>query len=169
MVTRLRKVRGLSADERWLLAQMLVLLSLTLAGIYMLGISRWQTVLARLTGRRRKSGSDAHSVNGSLSKVSISLRDEDATSQRARAIARLMRIAASHGLYRASCLHQSLVLWSLLRRNGIASEIRFGARKEEGELEAHAWVECHGIALNEEGDLRRRFAPFEKLVATTIN
>jgi hypothetical protein len=155
----------LSPDERWLLAQALVLLPLTFAGVYTLGVSRWQRVLARVMLRRGDSGFDAH-LPGKSSTV---LSDSQATAQRARLIARLVKTAAQHGLYHATCLPQSLVLWTLLSRNGVDSQIRFGARKEEGQLQAHAWVECFGIALNEEGDVHQRFPPLEELTASTIN
>jgi|SRR6266404_6365388 len=158
---RLGKVQRLSAAERWMLAQTLVLLPLTQGGVYSLGVSRWQAVLARLALRRRNSGPDAHLAPKRSSEDSIALAGEEATNQRARAIARLVKIAAHHGLYRARCLPQSLVLWSLLRQNGIESEIRFGIRKEEGQLHAHAWVECLGIALNEDRDVTLDFVLLE--------
>ena len=44
---------------------------------------------------------------------------------------------------------------------GIESEIRFGARKEDSELAAHAWVECSGVPLNEPANVREQFRPFE--------
>ena len=142
----LRKFRQLPTQERWLLAQALVLLPLTVAAVRAFGIRRWLRVLAKLT-RFKKTSYPA----------------DQASRQSARAIARTVRIAAQHGFYHSSCLPQSLVLWLLLRSNGMESEIRFGARKEERELEGHAWVECFGVALNEDGDVNQRFSRFEGL------
>jgi hypothetical protein len=49
------------------------------------------------------------------------------------------------------CLVRSLVLTSLLARRGIASSLVIGV-KAEPTFEAHAWVECGGIALLPPGD-----------------
>lgn len=146
----LRKLRRLSAQERWLLAQALVLLPLTVAAVRAFGVRRWQRVLAKLT-RFKKSSYPTYQTSR----------------QRAPAIARIVRIAAQHGFHNANCLPQSLVLWSLLRSNGMESEIRFGARKGERELEGHAWVECFGVALNEEGNVNQRFSRFEGIAFPT--
>ncbi len=69
--------------------------------------------------------------------------------QNARITNVMVQAAARHGVYSATCLPQSLTLWWLLRRQGIKSDLRFGARKEAGLMEAHAWVELSGIPLNE--------------------
>jgi hypothetical protein len=72
----------------------------------------------------------------------------------------MVKIAAERRIVNANCLQQTLVLWFLLRRNGIGSEICFGARKQEGEVQAHAWVEFFGQALNEDKEVCRHFPPF---------
>lgn len=54
-----------------------------------------------------------------------------------------------------------MVLWFILRRRGVAAEMRFGARKAAARLEAHAWVECMNVALNEEQGEHLHFLPFE--------
>ena len=84
----------------------------------------------------------------------------EATEQ-AQVIARVVKIAAEQSVYQAKCLQQTLVLWYLLRRNHIESEIRFGARKKEGELQAHAWVEIGAVALNEDSDVCLHFSPLQ--------
>ncbi len=79
--------------------------------------------------------------------------------------ARLVRIAAEHGLYRAKCLEQSLVLRRLLQRQGIDARIVFGARKEEEQMQAHAWVEVNGVALSEDNGVHQDFSPLDELFA----
>lgn len=65
--------------------------------------------------------------------------------ERACVIARMVAIAAGHGPYKANCLKQSMVLWWMLARHGISSEIIFGVPKEkEGVLGAHAWLSVTG-------------------------
>ena len=49
----------------------------------------------------------------------------------------------------------------LLCRRGIAAELRFGARKQAARLEAHAWVACLGVSLNEDLGEHRHFLPFD--------
>jgi hypothetical protein len=49
-----------------------------------------------------------------------------------------------------TCLHRSLTLWWLLGRRGFASDFVLGARKRDGRLEAHAWVEHQGAAINDD-------------------
>ena len=72
----------------------------------------------------------------------------------------MVKIAAERRSINANCLQQTLVLWFLLRRHGIDSEICFGARKQGGEVQAHAWVESFGQALNEDQEVCRHFSPF---------
>ena len=129
------------------------MLPVTALSIKLLGVQRWQHAL-RLT-QNVGSSSVGNSLNAGPAIFSSEL-----TTQEPRQIARLVKAAANHGLYRANCLEQSLVLWWLLKRNGVESKIRFGARKEEEQLQAHAWVECLGIALNEDRGVDQRYAPF---------
>lgn len=54
-----------------------------------------------------------------------------------------------------------MVLWWLLRRRQIAAELRIGARKLEGQFEAHAWVEYAGAMLGDLGVDHLHFSPFD--------
>jgi len=86
-----------------------------------------------------------------------------------QATARIVGVAARRGLYGGKCLEQSLVLHWLLRRQGINARILFGARKEDEQMQAHAWVEVNGESLDEETDGHRQFSPFERLAAPGAN
>ena len=80
----------------------------------------------------------------------------------ARVAARMVSVAARHGVYRTNCLKQSLVLWWLLGRRGISSEIKIGVNKEgAGPLNAHAWVECGGHPLIGSEYTKQQFSAFE--------
>jgi hypothetical protein len=74
---------------------------------------------------------------------------------------RMVNAAVRHGWSRATCLEKSLALWWLLRRHGIISSVRIGARAAGGKFEAHAWVDCEGAALNEPGNEHRHYATFD--------
>lgn len=80
--------------------------------------------------------------------------------EQANRIAWLVHAAARHGIYKAGCLQRSFILWLLLRRRGIAAEVRIGVRKEGNRVRAHAWVEYAGIALNEHAEIASEFSPF---------
>jgi len=146
-LSSIRKLQTLSVTERRLLTQALILLPLTFWGVYALGVSRWLRFLARLA---------SFGITSNHNPVIVA---DAAPTEQAGAIARIVKIAAEKGVYQAKCLPQTLVLWCLLRRNHIESEIRFGARKQGGELQAHAWVEVGGVALNEDSDVCLHFSP----------
>jgi len=80
--------------------------------------------------------------------------------ERVRIAVRMVNAAARYGLG-STCLEKSLTLWWLLRRQGIVSSVRIGARKASGKFEAHAWVEHDGAALNEPGAAHRHYATFD--------
>jgi hypothetical protein len=79
----------------------------------------------------------------------------------AAVVARAVRSAAYRGLKSPSCLEKSLALWWLLRREGIASEVRIGAKKDGQRFQAHAWVECEGSVLNEPEATHRHYSSFD--------
>lgn len=62
-------------------------------------------------------------------------------------LARLAAIAGRRGPIAATCLRQSLLVYWLLRRRGLAPELKIGVRKQDAVVDAHAWVELEGRAL----------------------
>ena len=73
----------------------------------------------------------------------------------------MLLAAARYSFVRYTCLERSLALWWLLRRQGIASSVRIGTRKNANRLEAHAWVEFGGDALNEIEQPHERYSAFD--------
>ena len=59
-----------------------------------------------------------------------------------------------------NCLSRSLTLWWLLRRHGVAADVRLGVNLAEG-FAAHAWVEWQGQVLNDTPDVSSRYQPLE--------
>ena len=55
-----------------------------------------------------------------------------------------------------TCLPKSLALAWLLRGLGVAAAVRIGV-KTAGGFEAHAWVDCEGVALTAPGGAADRF------------
>jgi len=76
--------------------------------------------------------------------------------------ARMVRAAAHRTWGTPQCLEQSLALWWLLGRQGISTSVRIGTRKTGEKFEAHAWVECDGVALNEAEESHKHFAAFDE-------
>jgi hypothetical protein len=88
------------------------------------------------------------------------------TKQRADAAMRSVRSAALNGFCRTTCLHESLVLWALLRREGLNPTLRFGARRRDGAFEAHAWVELGSLKVDTgTGNAEAPFVPFGSISA----
>ena len=80
--------------------------------------------------------------------------------------ARMVRAAGHHGFGPPTCLAESLALWWLLGREGIASDLRVGIRKDGEKFEAHAWVEHEGKALNEPEATHLHYAAFDAALAS---
>ena len=146
-MSRWRRLARLSWGERWILLQASIALPLIDAWLRMFGFSASQALLTRIpSGRPRQ--------------LAPSQRREQIY-----CIVRLVKAASDHGFYRPSCLRQSLVLWALLRRRGIESTLHAGVRKGPARVEAHAWVACDGVVLNDDSDVHGRFTPFDRALA----
>jgi hypothetical protein len=94
--------------------------------------------------------------------TAISDQSSGAQSESIGLTARMVRSAAHRTWGSPACLEQSLALWWLLGRQGIASSVRIGTRKSAEKFEAHAWVECDGVALNEPEQAHKHYAAFEE-------
>ena len=136
-MTRLRTYVSLTQTERAVVLRSLALLPCVAVLVRTCGLARATSVLAR-AARCVRAGPDA-------------LTPAD--------IARLVNAAAS--LLGNHCLPRALVLWHFLRGRGTQAEVRVGvAKRPDGSLDAHAWVECDGIPVNQDEDVSLRFAPF---------
>jgi hypothetical protein len=60
------------------------------------------------------------------------------------------------------CLVQSLAVARVLARRGIATDIHLGVQPEASGLNAHAWVERQGRALNDRGAFSPQFIPINR-------
>ena len=143
-MTRWQKWWGLTWADRWLLLQAAAMLA-------------WVSVRAQSMSFRpeldgRRSAGPTH---------------QDVA--RAENVARLVRMAGAGLPVRAACLQRSIVLWVLLRREGIECSLRLGAADPAtGPFEAHAWVECAGIALGEVPGPLARYRPFNSAVVPVL-
>lgn len=132
----------LSGRERRLLVPAAVVLPLSVLLLRVAGYGRTRRLGERLLGRANRAQRRPPA-------------DADA---RVAATVRMVDLATARLPLRSACLSQSLTLWYLLGRQGIPSEIRFGVRAGGEPLDAHAWVERDGRALNETEAVVRSYA-----------
>jgi hypothetical protein len=145
MMERWHRFWRLSGFERGVVIEATAALLATGLGLRLAGFRRWKSVLAWL----------GPSANAILPLQRASHKES------AQVIARMEAAAARNLFFSTNCLEQSLVLWWLLRRLGIAAELRIGARKEVGRFEAHAWVEVDSVVLNDANAEHHHFVPFD--------
>ncbi len=144
------RFRRLPACERWLCVQAVPVLLVTIAGLRLFGLRRWQSVLTHLTPPQ------PYRVE----------QDGEAAARRARLVARAVRRAAIHGPCRGTCLAEALVVWSLLRRRGIDGDLQIGVRRSETGVEAHAWVAVQGQTVIGGDNLVTGFVSFGRSIGT---
>jgi Transglutaminase-like superfamily len=147
MLERLRRFRDLDPDARRLFLRASTLLLLIALSLRLRGFRATQLALQRHISNPRsghRTPVDAHKA----ARVSLTVR--------------MVRSAAYHFPGKASCLEKALALWWLLGRRGIASSVRIGTRKVDDKFEAHAWVDCDGVALNEPEELHSHYAAFDE-------
>ncbi len=136
--------RRLDGAARLRLIQAACILPGVTLGVRLGGYRRTRRLLARLAPAHREAG------------------EEDAA-RIASDLAWAVAAAAHHAPYATACLPRSLTLWWLLRRQGVAGELRIGVARVDRELRAHAWVERDGVVLNDAQDIGERFAAFDAL------
>jgi hypothetical protein len=146
------KLGQLSGADRLLLLSAILLLPLIHGGLLLLGYYRLHRLLEAISPLKRAENTHA----------------ESEVIERADHMASILSIAARRGFFRATCLRSSLLLWWLLRWQGVQSEICFGVRKVRDQLEAHAWVEYHGAVLNDLGDIRKLYRAFGEALPPTM-
>jgi len=135
---KISRFRALPATDRRTFLTAMALLPVFRIGLRLLGLQRLQARLHR-TPLARANPSD----HDELTRIGA-----------------LVNRASNHVLGRDNCLTRSLYLWWLLRRKGVYCQLRIGVRLAEGELIAHAWVECGGIPVNDRHDVGTAYDPF---------
>jgi len=142
MIDRCRRFWRLSRTEQQLFLQGVALLPLIAFATKLFGFSQTQRYLSHRAG----GGSTSQANHDSVSAV----------------VARTISAAARYGPWRANCLQHSLLLWWLLRRRGIAGDLRIGVCRVDRKLQAHAWVEHGGRVLNARDDVGAYFTAFDQ-------
>lgn len=139
----LRKFYTLDPADYCLLLQILILLPLTVLGLYIFGFRHFYAGLnwlIRQSGRKPLPGDETLYVHQAL---------------------RWIRYMKRCGVFGGNCLSRSLVLWWLLYWRGIEANIQIGTCKLQGKFQAHAWVEHLGQPLNAGPQVRQRYVAFD--------
>ncbi len=126
MLRKLRRWATLAPVDRTAATEAWVMLPVARWSLTLLGLARCQRLLASLPWWRSRPESA-----------------ELAVARLQRAVTR----ASANQPWRVPCLERAVVLRSMLLRRGHDATLRIGVRRPGGGLEAHAWVECGGIAI----------------------
>ena len=140
----------LAPHQRRLLLQALALVPLTALALRTCGFRRCSGALARLA---RRAGADPLPPSAVRAAIGDTVR--------------LFGVAVRRAPCAGTCLSRALVLWCLLRRQGVDADLRIGTRITAGELEAHAWVEYHGHPLAEDRRVHERYTAFARPLLPT--
>jgi hypothetical protein len=135
-------------DERSAILRAMIFLPLIEIGLRTFGFRRLTEMIARFPAGSYSSHSPLTSPQ-----------------QEGLIIMRAVRSAELHGITTPNCLERSITLWWLLRRAGIPSELRIGARKNDSRFEAHAWIELDGQVLNDSPEVHAHYARFDAPIA----
>jgi len=146
MWERLRRFSELEAGSRGIFLRAAVMLPLVSLSLRMRGFGATQASLQKFLLSRKQTNPILPGKTAELT-------------------ARMVRAAVHHGVGHPSCLEESLVLWWLLGRRGIASRLRIGIKKDTAKFEAHAWVELGGEPLNEPESAHQHYTAFEGEIA----
>ena len=118
------RIRRLSSVERSLLLQIVGLVIVVRAALWLITFRRLQSLLSRVEVR--------------------GIRNLDIRAIPVERVAQFVA-AASRYVPKASCLTQALVTATMLRRAGHGASLRIGVSPHAGaKFRAHAWVECDG-------------------------
>lgn len=143
MWAALRRFRELSPEARGLFVSAAILLPMVRLSLRLRGFRATQSSLRQLFARSASSTYNVRVIDAVV-------------------VARAVRSAAYRSFGNPNCLERSLTLWGLLQREGLAAEIRIGAKKQGEAFEAHAWVECQGQVLNEPQEVHKHYNAFDE-------
>ena len=141
MSKRIRPFLSLPAHEKWVFVQAIGLLPMMALSL------RWWG-FGRVWGWLKQRPLPAHDPS-----------DNDFKQVQRTAV--LVHRAAKNRLFGSNCLKRSLVLYWLLKRQGIDSDLRIGVGRKESVFQAHAWIEYQQRPLHENRNLYDQYKPFD--------
>lgn len=130
LFSKIRTLRALGSGERSLILQALLLPALVQLSFHTIGVSRTQGRLRSWALKGRATGKP----------------DQRLLTLARRGTSLGRRLLRSDG----TCLVRSMSIWAVLLRRGITTELRVGFRKQDNQIQGHAWVEYQGTPVNED-------------------
>lgn len=131
----IRQFLRLSSEQKWFVARAIFILPMTYAGLQLLGYQRLFSFIQHFTIDR-----------------------EARRPEEFRAYAQLLSAVARRCPLPMKCLGRSVTLCWLLRLEGIDASVHIGVRKDQHDLDAHAWVQCGDLIINDAEDVAERYA-----------
>jgi len=131
---RLKKFLSFTPSDRYLLVSAALWLGAVRLGLWLLPFHIWWPLLGRMT----QANTELHEANqDSINKITWAVT------------------VVSRYIPGVKCLARALATQALLSQCGFPANLRIGvAKAEEGQLEAHAWVEVQGkIVIGDLGNL----------------
>src|SRR4051812_33357540 len=123
-MNRLRKLLCISSADRWLLINSVLMLAMIRLGMRLLP---FQTLYRLVAKRQRAISNSRNADQGSIKRVAWAV------------------MIASRYVPASTCLTQALAAMLLLGKVGHPASLCIGVSKgEQGNIQAHAWVESRG-------------------------
>jgi hypothetical protein len=144
-----RRFRSRPPEDRRLILRAAAILPLTKIGMRVFGFQRWKEFIEKLSPPSQR----------------VAALPPGFQLDRAMRAARAVRSVQLHGPTNPNCLELSMTLWWILLHEGVDGELHIGARKQDAQLEAHAWVELGGRILNDADGVREDYAQFDAPIA----
>lgn len=132
--------------KRWHFYRCAVLANLLHIALMLLGFRRLMQLLQPI---------------GSTTPPTATLKNEEEARTLKKAVNPIFkRIRKSRYLW-SNCLSSSILLYLLLKREGLPTQLIIGTKKENSIFKAHAWVEYNHFPLNENKRIRAHYHVFE--------
>lgn len=133
-MTAVRRWWALEGSDRLRLPLLMLALPMVSLTLRLAGYKRTRSLVEWLSGHRHTRAANPLEL------------------ETAYRLAQLAATAGRRGPVQATCLRQALVVYGVLRRRGLRPELRFGVRREDDGIGAHAWVELEHRSLDVAGD-----------------
>lgn len=165
IIQKTRTWRRFSLYERYLLLQALILLPLVALSLKLWGLKHTHSLLTYFLSPKSLFCATSSSKVGNRENSAFIFGGETcciSTCSQILTTANIVKIATKYYNW-ATCLRKSLVLWYLLRLQGIAAQLQIGTRLDGGEFQAHAWVEYQGDVVGDRQEVQQYYATFDLL------
>jgi len=136
MFKSFRQFVRLYSEQKWLVLQAAAILPITYAGLELFGFQNLLTFIQNFTHVPHRLPSP----------------DE------LRADTTLFTAVVRRCPLPMKCLGRSVALCWLLRLRHVDATVHIGVRKNQHDLDAHAWVQCGDFVINEAEDVTERYA-----------